>query len=160
MGSKKSKSPDFLSDLTKEAKTTFEPIYKIKEKEKETSSLNEARAKIIEKFSKDSDENLQLLNDSVKNVEKEIVRSSILNTGKRIDGRDLDTVREIDVKVDILENVHRSSLFTRGETQAIVSTTLGTSSDEQMLDTLDGDLKEKFMLHYNFLHILLMKLGG
>ncbi len=147
---KKSKSPDFLSDLTKEAKTTFEPIYKIKEKRKRNDSLNEARAKIIEKFSKDSDENLQLLNDSVKNVEKEIVRSSILNTGKRIDGRDLDTVREIDVKVDILENVHGSSLFTRGETQAIVSTTLGTSSDEQMLDTLDGDLKEKFMLHYNF----------
>ena len=147
---KKSKSPDFLSDLTKEAKTKFEPIYKIKEKRKRNDSLNEARAKIIEKFSKDSDENLQLLNDSVKNVEKEIVRSSILNTGKRIDGRDLDTVREIDVKVDILENVHGSSLFTRGETQAIVSTTLGTSSDEQMLDTLDGDLKEKFMLHYNF----------
>ncbi len=147
---KKSKSPDFLSDLTKVAKTAFEPIYKIKEKRKRNDSLNEARAKIIEKFSKDSDENLQLVNDSVKNIEKEIVRGSILNTGKRIDGRDLDTVREIDVKVDILESVHGSSLFTRGETQAIVSTTLGTSSDEQMLDTLDGDLKERFMLHYNF----------
>ena len=62
----------------------------------------------------------------------------------------LDTVRDIDVKVDILNNVHGSALFTRGETQAIVTTTLGTSSDEQMLDTLDGDLKEKFLLHYNF----------
>ena len=59
-------------------------------------------------------------------------------------------MRDIDVKVDILDNVHGSALFTRGETQAIVTTTLGTSSDEQMLDTLDGDLKEKFLLHYNF----------
>ena len=86
----------------------------------------------------------------MKKIEKETVRRSILKTQKRIDGRDLDTVREIDVKVDILENVHGSALFTRGETQALVTTTLGTSSDEQMLDTLDGDRREKFLLHYNF----------
>ena len=93
---------------------------------------------------------IPILNDLVKKIEKETVRSSILKTQKRIDGRDLDTVREIDVKVDILENVHGSALFTRGETQALVTTTLGTSSDEQMLDTLDGDRREKFLLHYNF----------
>ena len=91
-----------------------------------------------------------MINDAIKDVEKEIVRSSVLKTGKRIDGRDLDTVRAIDVRVDLLENVHGSALFTRGETQALVTTTLGTSSDEQMLDTLDGDRKEKFLLHYNF----------
>jgi polyribonucleotide nucleotidyltransferase len=91
-----------------------------------------------------------MINDAIKDVEKDIVRSSVLKTGKRIDGRDLDTVRAIDVRADLLENVHGSALFTRGETQALVTTTLGTSSDEQMLDTLDGDRKEKFLLHYNF----------
>ena len=96
------------------------------------------------------EEEIPILNNLVKKIEKETVRNSILKTQKRIDGRDLDTVREIDVKVDILENVHGSALFTRGETQALVTTTLGTSSDEQMLDTLDGDRREKFLLHYNF----------
>ncbi len=139
----------FHSDLEALAKKTFEPIYKIKEKKKRNNSLNDARNQIANKFSQEEND-LHEINNSIKNIEKEIVRGSILKTEKRIDGRDLDTVREIDVKVDILNNVHGSALFTRGETQAIVTTTLGTSSDEQMLDTLDGDLKEKFLLHYNF----------
>ena len=78
------------------------------------------------------------------------MRSSILKTKQRIDGRGLDDVRSIDVRVDLLGDVHGSALFTRGETQALVTTTLGTTSDEQLLDTLDGDSKAKFMLHYNF----------
>ena len=141
--------PDYIEDLKKEAKSSLESLYKIKEKKKRNESLNEKRAAVIEKFNKDDSE-LHLINDAIKDVEKEIVRSSVLKTGKRIDGRDLDTVRAIDVRVDLLENVHGSALFTRGETQALVTTTLGTSSDEQMLDTLDGDRKEKFLLHYNF----------
>ncbi|MAZ46074.1 MAG: polyribonucleotide nucleotidyltransferase [Rickettsiales bacterium] len=139
----------FHSDLEAFAKKTFEPIYKVKEKKKRNDSLNDARNEIVKKFSEDENE-LHKIVDSIKKVEKDIVRGSILKTGKRIDGRDLDTVRDIDVKVDILQNVHGSALFTRGETQAVVTTTLGTSSDEQMLDTLDGDLREKFLLHYNF----------
>ena len=142
-------SPDYIENLKKEAKSSLESLYKIKEKKKRNESLNEKRAAVIEKFNKDDSE-LHLINDAIKDVEKEIVRSSVLKTGKRIDGRDLDTVRAIDVRVDLLENVHGSALFTRGETQALVTTTLGTSSDEQMLDTLDGDRKEKFLLHYNF----------
>ena len=141
--------PDYIENLKKEAKSSLESLYKIKEKKKRNESLNEKRAVVIEKFNKDDSE-LHLINDAIKDVEKEIVRSSVLKTGKRIDGRDLDTVRAIDVRVDLLENVHGSALFTRGETQALVTTTLGTSSDEQMLDTLDGDRKEKFLLHYNF----------
>ena len=139
----------FHSELETLAKKTFEPIYKIKEKKKRNDSLNDARNQIVNKFSQEESD-LHEINDAIKNIEKEIVRESILKTEKRIDGRDLDTVRDIDVKVDVLDNVHGSALFTRGETQAIVTTTLGTSSDEQMLDTLDGDLKEKFLLHYNF----------
>ena len=141
--------PDYIENLKKEAKSSLESLYKIKEKKKRNESLNEKRSAVIEKFNKDDSE-LHLINDAIKDVEKEIVRSSVLKTGKRIDGRDLDTVRAIDVRVDLLENVHGSALFTRGETQALVTTTLGTSSDEQMLDTLDGDRKEKFLLHYNF----------
>tara|TARA_X000000950_G_scaffold254894_1_gene319071 strand:+ start:3356 stop:5425 length:2070 start_codon:yes stop_codon:yes gene_type:complete len=141
--------PDYIENLKKEAESSLESLYKIKEKKKRNESLNEKRAAVIEKFNKDDSE-LHLINDAIKDVEKEIVRSSVLKTGKRIDGRDLDTVRAIDVRVDLLENVHGSALFTRGETQALVTTTLGTSSDEQMLDTLDGDRKEKFLLHYNF----------
>ena len=141
--------PDYIENLKKEAKSSLESLYKIKEKKKRNESLNEKKAAVIEKFNKDDSE-LHLINDAIKDVEKEIVRSSVLKTGKRIDGRDLDTVRAIDVRVDLLENVHGSALFTRGETQALVTTTLGTSSDEQMLDTLDGDRKEKFLLHYNF----------
>ncbi len=141
--------PKYFDELEKIAIKTFEPIYKIKEKKDRNSSLNEARKKVIENFLEDEGDS-QTIGGLVKSFEKDIVRGSILKTGKRIDGRDLDTVRDIDVRVDILKNVHGSALFTRGETQALVTTTLGTSSDEQMLDTLDGDKKEKFLLHYNF----------
>ena len=141
--------PSFSDDVKKFSSKLFEPIYKIKEKKKRNESLVEARKKVQENFQVPEAE-IPILNDLVKKIEKETVRRSILKTQKRIDGRDLDTVREIDVKVDILENVHGSALFTRGETQALVTTTLGTSSDEQMLDTLDGDRREKFLLHYNF----------
>ncbi len=83
-------------------------------------------------------------------VESEIVRFSILDTGIRIDGRDGKTVRPIVSEVGILPRTHGSALFTRGETQALVVATLGTSQDEQIIDALDGDYRETFMLHYNF----------
>ena len=143
------KQPSYINDLKSEAEKSFGPIYKIKEKKRRNDSLNKTRNEIIEKFNKDDTE-LHIINDAVKSVEKEVVRASILKTNTRIDGRDLNTVRDIDVRVDLLDNVHGCALFTRGETQALVTTTLGTSSDEQMLDTLDGDKKEKFLLHYNF----------
>ena len=141
--------PKFLDDLRKFATPHIESAYKIKEKKKRNESLNEIRLKITEEFNKE-EEDLSQISNSIKSLEKELVRSAIVKTKKRIDGRDLDTVRAIDVRVDLLESVHGSALFTRGETQALVTTTLGTSSDEQMLDTLDGDKKEKFLLHYNF----------
>ena len=85
-----------------------------------------------------------------KDLERDIVRGAILDTSKRIDDRDLDTVRPIDCQVGILPRQHGSALFTRGETQAIVVSTLGTSQDEQIVDALDGEYREHFMLHYNF----------
>jgi polyribonucleotide nucleotidyltransferase len=85
-----------------------------------------------------------------KNVEADLVRNQILDTGKRIDGRDTKTVRQIAVDVSVLPRTHGSALFTRGETQALVVTTLGTGQDEQIIDALEGEYRSPFMLHYNF----------
>ena len=85
-----------------------------------------------------------------KDVEAHVMRSAVLDTGVRIDGRDLKTVRPIVAEVGVLSRTHGSSLFTRGETQAIVVTTLGTGEDEQYVDSLEGTYKQHFMLHYNF----------
>ncbi len=84
------------------------------------------------------------------NLEADVVRTAILDTGKRIDGRDTRTVRPIVAEVGILPRAHGSSLFTRGETQALVVATLGTGQDEQIIDALEGEYREHFMLHYNF----------
>tara|TARA_B100001057_G_scaffold11408_1_gene10857 strand:+ start:7206 stop:9290 length:2085 start_codon:yes stop_codon:yes gene_type:complete len=83
-------------------------------------------------------------------LEKQIVRSNVVKEKTRIDGRDSTTVRPIDVKIGVLERTHGSALFTRGETQAIVVTTLGTDRDAQIIDALEGEYKDTFMLHYNF----------
>ncbi len=85
-----------------------------------------------------------------KSLEKTVVRGNILKTGKRIDGRDLQTVRQIVCEVGILPRTHGSALFTRGETQALCVATLGTGEDEQWIDALEGTYKENFLLHYNF----------
>ncbi len=145
----KMKVPEYTDKLRNLSQKELTPIYKIKEKKKRNESLVEARKKIIEQLNNEAeDENT--LKEEIKKIEKEIVRSSVLDSKKRIDGRGLDDVRDIDCRVDLLDNVHGSALFTRGETQALVTTTLGTTSDEQMIDGLDGDSREKFMLHYNF----------
>jgi polyribonucleotide nucleotidyltransferase len=85
-----------------------------------------------------------------KNLEQEVVRGDIIRTERRIDGRDLKTVRPISSEVHVLPRTHGSALFTRGETQAIVVATLGTGEDEQFVDALEGTRKERFILHYNF----------
>jgi len=90
------------------------------------------------------------LGDIIKKLEKDIVRQDILKTGQRIDGRDTKTVRQIEVETGILPRTHGSALFTRGETQALVTTTLGTGQDEQIIDGLAEDYREHFLLHYNF----------
>jgi polyribonucleotide nucleotidyltransferase len=92
----------------------------------------------------------QAVGENFKHLEADIVRNNILDTGKRIDGRDTTTVRPIIAEASVLPRTHGSALFTRGETQALVVTTLGTGEDEQYIDTLDGLTKGKFMLHYNF----------
>ncbi|GBU27650.1 polyribonucleotide nucleotidyltransferase [Treponema sp. R8-4-B8] len=97
------------------------------------------------------DENQKKLFDALfEDMQYEILRSSILNNGKRVDGRGLEDIRNITCEVGILQRTHGSALFTRGETQALAVTTLGTVFDEQIFDDIEGDKRENFMLHYNF----------
>jgi polyribonucleotide nucleotidyltransferase len=128
--------------------------YKIQAKGERVAALGAAKTKAIETFAK-SDTNpagidpLKLVS-VFKELEADIVRRSILDTGIRIDGRTVDKVRPILGEVGILPRTHGSALFTRGETQAIVVATLGTGDDEQFIDALEGTYKESFLLHYNF----------
>ncbi len=92
----------------------------------------------------------ELIGSAFKHLEADVVRGNILKTGNRIDGRDTKTVRQIVAEVGILPRAHGSALFTRGETQALVVTTLGTGQDEQIIDALEGDSRSRFLLHYNF----------
>ena len=145
-------SKDLFSKIEKKYKNDFINAYKEKDKAIRSDALLGIRKNITEEFIvEDNDEITEnLVSSATKKVEKELVRSSILKSGKRIDGRDTKTVRPIKAEVGVLSRVHGSSLFTRGETQALVVTTLGTSLDEQIIDDLEGEFKESFMLHYNF----------
>jgi len=128
--------------------------YKIVAKGERQTAVAAAKAKAVAAFGK-SDENpaglgLDKLGGVFKELEADVVRRNILDTGVRIDGRTVDKVRQIVPEVGVLPRAHGSSLFTRGETQALVIATLGTGDDEQLIDALEGKYYEKFMLHYNF----------
>jgi polyribonucleotide nucleotidyltransferase len=107
--------------------------------------------KYAAQFEHDTDnKQKKLFNTLFEDMHYEILRSSILNNGKRVDGRALEDIRSISCEIDILQRTHGSALFTRGETQALTVTTLGTVFDEQIFDDIEGDKREHFMLHYNF----------
>ncbi len=126
--------------------------YAIADKQERQEAVANARDEAKEALVQEEDASAtsQIVGNAFKELEKNVVRNSILDTGKRIDGRDLDTVRPIVSEVGILPRAHGTALFTRGETQALVVTTLGTSDDEQFIDALEGTYKETFLLHYNF----------
>ena len=129
----------------------FKAAYATKAKQERVSKLDAAKAKAVETFAvKDTPVTSAVVEALCKHIEADIVRNGILDTGNRIDGRDTKTVRQIVAEVGVLPRVHGSALFTRGETQALVVTTLGTGDDEQIIDCLAGEYKETFMLHYNF----------
>ncbi|PPR49588.1 MAG: Polyribonucleotide nucleotidyltransferase [Alphaproteobacteria bacterium MarineAlpha5_Bin5] len=143
------KIKELPQNIAKDFKTKLVDAYKIHEKQTRSEKLNELRNEIEEKFVSET-MSVIIVNDAIKSIEKEIVRGELLQTGKRIDGRDTKTVRPIICETGILERTHGSALFTRGETQALVVTTLGTGLDEQRIDAIEGEYKENFMLHYNF----------
>jgi polyribonucleotide nucleotidyltransferase len=113
------------------------------------TKVGEVKAE-AKKLFEGNEEALAAFGEQFGNLEADVVRNAILDTGKRIDGRDTKTVRPIVAEVGVLPRAHGSSLFTRGETQALVVATLGTGQDEQIIDALEGEYREHFMLHYNF----------
>ncbi|MCF6202150.1 MAG: polyribonucleotide nucleotidyltransferase [Methylococcaceae bacterium] len=142
---------EVLKGLVKaEVESGIQVAYKIAEKLLRQDELSSLRSACVAKLTADEQYEESAIRDIIEGLEKEIVRTSILNERVRIDGRDLSTVRAISVKTSVLERTHGSALFTRGETQALVVATLGTERDAQIIDSLAGEYKEPFMLHYNF----------
>ena len=158
--SKECKKPDWtvekkdLSEIKKKLEKEFtndlKKAFSTRDKQERSNKISEITDKAKKIFEDDENYTDLDVNTELKNLEKNIVRADIINNKNRIDGRGLADVRPIMCEVGILPRVHGSALFTRGETQAIVTTTLGTSDDEQKIETLDGLQKERFMLHYNF----------
>ncbi|WP_208434372.1 polyribonucleotide nucleotidyltransferase [Bartonella taylorii] len=150
--------PEDLSDLEKAmlemAEQNIRKAYTITDKQERYAAIDALKTEVIDKFMPETEEDCKFSADQIatvfKKLQAKIVRGNILDTQKRIDGRDLSTVRPIQSEVSILPRTHGSALFTRGETQAIVVATLGTGEDEQYVDSLTGMYKETFLLHYNF----------
>jgi polyribonucleotide nucleotidyltransferase len=128
----------------------FRSAFGIKQKQARNTRLGEIRKAALEKLVAENPlVNVNLVKETFFNLESKIVRSQILDGEPRIDGRDTRTVRPITVRVGVLPRTHGSALFTRGETQALVTVTLGTGRDEQIIDALAGEYRERFMMHYN-----------
>ncbi len=144
---------DLSTQILNLSESKLNEAYQISDKATRQGQLKEIR---LEAEAKILDENPEKeygsseIKDELKSIEKNIVRTRILEGQPRIDGRDSKTVRDINIEVGLLERAHGSALFTRGETQAIVAATLGTERYSQIVDALEGEYKDKFMLHYNF----------
>jgi polyribonucleotide nucleotidyltransferase len=140
---------DLYAKVRAAGEADMREAFRITDKQARQGAIEAAREKIVESLSEEDRES-EHLKTCLKKLESSVVRGDILDTAKRIDGRDLVTVRPIETEVGLLPRTHGSSLFTRGETQALVVTTLGTGEDEQMIDALHGTSRSNFLLHYNF----------
>ncbi len=144
---------DLSTQILNLSESKLNEAYQISDKATRQGQLEEIRlvteAKILDE-NPEKEYGSSEIKDELKSIEKNIVRTRILEGQPRIDGRDSKTVRDINIEVGLLERAHGSALFTRGETQAIVAATLGTERYSQIVDALEGEYKDKFMLHYNF----------
>jgi polyribonucleotide nucleotidyltransferase len=146
----KPKDEALIARVAELAEADMREAFAIKQKQTRSSRLAETRKSVLERVVAESAEvDVNVVKDTLFNLESKIVRSQILDGEPRIDGRDTRTVRPITVRVGVLPRTHGSALFTRGETQALVTVTLGTGRDEQIIDALTGEYRERFMLHYN-----------
>ncbi|MEP4755028.1 MAG: polyribonucleotide nucleotidyltransferase [Nitratireductor sp.] len=151
-------TPTDLSELEAEmlkiAETELRAAYKLTDKQERYNAVDAVKAKVKAALLPEGEEEPKWTGEQIgtvfKGLQAKIVRWNILDTGNRIDGRDLETVRPIVAEVGVLPRTHGSAVFTRGETQALVVATLGTGEDEQFIDALTGTYKEAFLLHYNF----------
>ena len=138
------------SKIAKALEADLRIAFKEVDKKKRSTAISEAEIKCKEMFAEDENVSENQAMAQLKSLEKDIVRTAILKDKKRIDGRGLADVRQIQCEVGVLPRTHGSALFTRGETQALVVTTLGMSDDEQRVESLNGMQRNRFMLHYNF----------
>ena len=138
--------------VSDKAQAQIDAAYQVKEKQSRYSQLSDIRGTVVEALSAGDDAQWSDADVSaaVGSLEKSVVRNRIIEGQPRIDGRDNSTVRPINIRVGVLPRTHGSALFTRGETQALVVTTLGTGKDAQLIDAVEGSRKDPFMLHYNF----------
>ena len=143
--------PELYAQIKALVGEKLKSAYQIHEKTTRKNAIKSCQEEVLQHF-KDTQPTLDAnsLNKTLSKLESDIMREDILNTHRRIDGRDLTTVRPISIETSYLPRTHGSALFTRGETQAIVVATLGTERDGQILDNIEGDTKDTFMLHYNF----------
>jgi polyribonucleotide nucleotidyltransferase len=139
-----------LDAVEKEGGEAIAAAYKVADKQDRYTLLSKVREEIVDKVANDEDFPSDKVKGAIGKLEKKTVRSRIIAGESRIDGRNTSTVRPITIRTGVLPRAHGSALFTRGETQALVVTTLGTERDAQLIDTLAGNYKEQFMLHYNF----------
>lgn len=146
------KDEDLIAKVRAEVGEGITAAYQIADKMQRQNTLGELRTQAVEALAGDEEGQPSAgdVSGIVSSLEKEIVRSRIVAGEPRIDGRDNKTVRAIDVQIDMLQGTHGSALFTRGETQSIATCTLGTARDQQIIDALEGERKDPFMLHYNF----------
>ncbi|MBX9904768.1 MAG: polyribonucleotide nucleotidyltransferase [Burkholderiales bacterium] len=146
------KDEQLIARMAQIAEAELRQAYQIKQKQARTVRVKEISAKVIAELlpADASPDLINAVKNELGNLEAKIVRNQILDGEPRIDGRDTRTVRPITIRTGVLPRTHGSALFTRGETQAIVVATLGTSRDEQIVDALQGTYRERFMLHYNF----------
>ena len=146
------KDEALIARMMQLAEADLRAAYQIKQKQARTIRIKEITKKVVAELLP-TDASADLINvvrSELGNLEAKIVRNQILDGEPRIDGRDTRTVRPITIRTSVLPRTHGSALFTRGETQAIVVATLGTSRDEQIIDALQGEYRDRFMLHYNF----------
>ena len=144
---------ELVSSVEKKFSESISKAYLTQDKQERVQALSRIKENLIDEMlpnDEESDIKESDLLDAFKKIEKKIVRTKLLKGESRIDGRDLDTVRPIQVEAGLLHNTHGSALFTRGETQALVTATLGSPRQAQLIDALEGEFKDQFMLHYNF----------
>jgi len=148
------REPEDNSDLYNLIKTSYgekiSSVYQIIEKQERYEKLSLLKDEVIKNELNEEEDNSEMISKVFDNLKKDIVRERILSGEKRIDGRDSNTVRPISVQTGVLPRTHGSALFTRGETQALVVTTLGTNKDAQIIDSLSGRIEDSFIFHYNF----------
>lgn len=152
----KDKYPELVNEVREFSYDGIVNALSIQQKQKRLSAIVELRKNVIEKIGEDQKTNIEILFEKLLS---QIMRQKIIETQTRIDGRLSTQIRPITCEIDVIPNVHGSALFTRGETQALVITTLGSLSDVQIIDDVSGESKEKFLLHYNFLPFSVGEIG-